>query len=75
MSPHAHVCSLPPEGAQARLEAALRRLTMTTALVLDSMLTCPHCGHVKQEHMPTDACQFFYDCTGCGTMLRPKPGD
>ncbi|HME07828.1 MAG TPA: GDCCVxC domain-containing (seleno)protein, partial [Bryobacteraceae bacterium] len=18
---------------------------------------------------------FFYDCTGCGTLLRPKPGD
>jgi len=25
--------------------------------------------------MPTDACQFFYDCTGCGAVLRPKPGD
>ena len=22
-----------------------------------------------------DACQFFYECTGCGTLLRPKPGD
>jgi len=25
--------------------------------------------------MPTDACQYFYECTGCGTLLRPKPGD
>jgi hypothetical protein len=25
--------------------------------------------------MPTDACQFFYDCKGCGTLLRPKEGD
>ncbi len=25
--------------------------------------------------MPTNACQFFYDCTGCGTLLKPKPGD
>lgn len=25
--------------------------------------------------MPTDACQFFYDCAGCGARLRPKPGD
>jgi hypothetical protein len=24
--------------------------------------------------MPTDACQFFYDCKGCGVLLRPKPG-
>lgn len=25
--------------------------------------------------MPTDACQFFYECTGCGTLLRPNLGD
>ena len=25
--------------------------------------------------MPTDACQSFYVCTGCGTKLRPKSGD
>jgi rRNA maturation endonuclease Nob1 len=25
--------------------------------------------------MSIDACQFFYDCTGCGRVLRPKPGD
>jgi hypothetical protein len=25
--------------------------------------------------MPTNACQFFYECTGCGALLRPKPGD
>jgi hypothetical protein len=25
--------------------------------------------------MPTDACQFFYDCKGCGTLLRPQEGD
>jgi hypothetical protein len=25
--------------------------------------------------MPTDACQFFYDCKGCGVLLRPKEGD
>jgi len=25
--------------------------------------------------MPTDACQFFYDYSGCGTLLKPKPGD
>lgn len=25
--------------------------------------------------MPTDACQYFYECTGCGTLLRPRPGD
>jgi hypothetical protein len=25
--------------------------------------------------MPTDACQWFYDCKGCGAVLKPKPGD
>jgi hypothetical protein len=25
--------------------------------------------------MPTDACQYFYECTHCKTLLRPKPGD
>jgi hypothetical protein len=25
--------------------------------------------------MPTDACQFFYDCGGCAIRLEPKPGD
>ena len=42
---------------------------------LQSIITCPHCGHRQQETMPTDACQFFYDCQGCGVLLRHKPGD
>jgi hypothetical protein len=42
---------------------------------LESTITCPNCGTAKAETMPTDACQFFYDCTGCGELLRPKPGD
>ena len=42
--------------------------------ILTSTLTCPHCGHSKQERMPTDACQFYYACTGCGVVLRPKAG-
>ena len=44
-------------------------------LNLASVLTCPECGHVKQEIMPTNACQFFYQCESCMTMLRPLPGD
>ena len=42
---------------------------------LRSTITCPNCGHQENETMPTDACQFFYDCKGCGTLLRPKEGD
>ncbi|WP_394891756.1 GDCCVxC domain-containing (seleno)protein [Mesorhizobium sp. AaZ16] len=40
-----------------------------------SIITCPGCGHRETETMPTDACQFFYDCKGCGALLRPKDGD
>ncbi|WP_038034461.1 GDCCVxC domain-containing (seleno)protein [Thermopetrobacter sp. TC1] len=43
--------------------------------VLHSTITCPHCGHKKTETMPTDACQWFYECTGCGVLLKPKEGD
>jgi hypothetical protein len=42
---------------------------------LDSVITCPDCGHAQRETMPTDACQWFYDCKGCGVVLKPKAGD
>ncbi|MBB5607090.1 hypothetical protein HDE72_001578 [Janthinobacterium sp. S3T4] len=48
--------------------------TMADA-ILESVLSCPHCGLSKQETMPTDACQFFYACTACSAVLRPKAGD
>jgi len=44
-------------------------------MIMESVITCPHCRTTKSESMPSDACQFFYKCTGCGSMLRPKPGD
>jgi alkylmercury lyase len=44
-------------------------------VIMESVITCPKCSVAKLETMPTDACQFFYECTGCGTLLRPKPGD
>nr|WP_225166604.1 GDCCVxC domain-containing (seleno)protein [Ensifer sp. IC4062] len=47
---------------------------MKTA-VLESVLTCPHCGFARRETMPTDACQFYYECANCKTLLRPRPGD
>jgi hypothetical protein len=25
--------------------------------------------------MPTDACQWFYECPSCHALLRPRPGD
>ena len=49
---------------------------MTAAvLTLTSTLTCPACGARTSETMPTDACQYFYDCPACGAVLKPKAGD
>ena len=42
---------------------------------LESVITCPYCGHKKEEKMPTDACQFFYVCANCQETLKPKRGD
>src|SRR5208337_4657782 len=44
-------------------------------IISESAITCPVCGASKVETMPTDACQFFYECTKCGATLHPKAGD
>jgi len=44
-------------------------------IMLESIMTCPECGFAQQEVMPTDACQFFYECPRCKALVRPKPGD
>jgi hypothetical protein len=50
-------------------------MTASAEPELRSEITCPHCGHRKVEKMPTDACQFIYECEGCRVLLRPKKGD
>lgn len=45
------------------------------AVQVQSTITCPQCGHRELETMPTDACQFYYECKGCGALLRPNPGE
>lgn len=42
---------------------------------LKSTITCPNCGYKKDEIMPTNACEFFYECENCKTRLRPLEGD
>ena len=44
-------------------------------IVLTSAITCPQCGHIKEETMPTDACQYFYECVSCKTIIKPLDGD
>lgn len=40
----------------------------------ECVITCPHCRTAKVEIMPSDACQFFYECSGCGALLKRKLG-
>lgn len=37
-------------------------------------ITCPQCQFTATQTMPTDRCEFFYECTSCHTVLRAKPG-
>ena len=40
--------------------------------ITKTTLTCPQCGQDQTADMPTDACQFFYECVTCKAVLRPK---
>ena len=40
----------------------------------ECVITCPHCRTAKAELMPNDACLFFYECSGCGALLKKKAG-
>ena len=44
-------------------------------LISVSVFNCPMCGNKKEEEMPTDACQFFYECENCHSVIKPKKGD
>ena len=48
---------------------------MEKSIILESTITCPQCGHKKQEVMPTDACVYFYECEKCHAVLKPVNND
>lgn len=48
---------------------------MTEMFELRSTITCPDCGHRSTETMPTDACQYIYQCKQCGLQMKLKKGD
>jgi hypothetical protein len=52
-----------------RLPSRIRQVTE-----LQSTITCPACGYQATETMPTDSCRYFYECGGCGAVLKPKAG-
>ena len=47
----------------------------TMSVATTAELPCPVCGLAQDAEMPTDSCQFFYDCVGCGSVIRPQAGD
>lgn len=48
---------------------------MSDSFITESTITCTKCGYSKKETMPTDACQWFYECKSCHALLKPKKGD
>lgn len=42
--------------------------------ILQSTITCPECGHRADETMPTDACQYVYECKRCSYRMKPIKG-
>jgi hypothetical protein len=36
----------------------------------NSTITFPTCGFSKEEKMPEDSCQFFYECENCKIFLN-----
>lgn len=44
-------------------------------IIYTSVIQCPICGFEQEKSMPTDACQFFYECTNCEKIIRPKEGE
>lgn len=44
-------------------------------MISNSTITCPECGHKKEEVMPTDMCLFYYECKSCNKVIRAKQGD
>jgi hypothetical protein len=48
---------------------------MNDILILNTVITCPACGHSKEEIMPVDSCVYFYECEHCHAYLKPLAGD
>ncbi|XWN37573.1 MAG: GDCCVxC domain-containing (seleno)protein [Balneola sp.] len=42
---------------------------------LESTITCPNCEYQSTETMPTDSCQYFWECPSCNAVVKPKQGD
>lgn len=50
-------------------------MSIKKEVILYSIITCPACGHQKEERMPENACQYYYTCENCKTVLKPLAKD
>lgn len=50
-------------------------MSESMTIMTKSVITCPLCQSAVEEVMPTDACQFFYECNNCHQVLKPNHGD
>ena len=48
---------------------------MNKEIILESIIKCPNCSFEEKEIMPSNSCQFFYECKNCKKLLKPKKGD
>ena len=66
-----------PKAASGAVAFPLRKVLDRSRRLVEtqSVITCPACGASATETMPLDACMYFYECTSCKQLLRPKPGD
>src|SRR6188508_3261064 len=79
-----YICSRTVVCRVSTASSSLRRSAKCSRVFPDNMeqhvppqgrITCPHCGHVSVETMPINACLYFFECSGCSTLLRPNAGD
>jgi hypothetical protein len=67
----------PPRAREHRivLRCSSHRGSAMSEVIRESLLTCPACNQRQCEVMPVDACLYFYECTRCAVLLKPKAGD
>ena len=46
-----------------------------TDIQLQSTITCPQCHQKGTEQMPTNYCQYIWECPNCKNKLKPKEED
>ena len=53
----------------------LNKKRQRSEIIFEATITCPESGFQKSEKMPTNACQYFWNCPKCGKKLKPNEGD